>query len=183
MSKVLANSKSQFSKYVVCRKCFTLYDLNDCFLIVEGRQQSKLCNHMCFPNHRLAYMRKKCKEPLLKDVGEEGASKFVPFKTYCYKSLKSSLETFVNREDFEDKCERWRSRQTQQNILHDVYDANIWKDCNGRNFFFTVEGNYGLMLNVDWFQPFKHTSYSVGDIYLSVLNLPREERFKREKLC
>lgn len=105
------------------------------FLIVEGRQQSKLCNHMCFPNHRLAYMRKKCKEPLLKDVGEEGASKVVPFKTYCYKSLKSSLETFVNREDFEDKCERWRSRQTQQNILHDVYDANIWKDCNGRNFF------------------------------------------------
>lgn len=135
MSKVLANSKSQFSKYVVCRKCFTLYDLNDCFLIVEGRQQSKLCNHMCFPNHRLAYMRKKCKEPLLKDVGEDVASKFVPFKTYCYKSLKSSLETFVNREDFEDKCERWRSRQTQQNILHDVYDANIWKDCNGRNFF------------------------------------------------
>lgn len=183
MSKVLANSKSQFSKYVVCRKCFTLYDLNDCFLSVEGRQQSKLCNHMCFPNHRLAYMRKTCKEPLLKDVGETGASKFVPFKTYCYKSLKSSLETFVNREDFEDKCERWRSRQTQQNILHDVYDGNIWKDFNGRKYnFFTEEGNYGLMLNVDWFQPFKHTNYSVGAIYLSVLNLPREERFKRENI-
>lgn len=38
------------------------------------------------------------------------------------------------------------------------------------------------MLNVDWFQPFKHTNYSVGAIYLSVLNLPREERFKRENI-
>lgn len=38
--------------------------------------------------------------------------------------------------------------------------------------------NYGLMLNVDWFQPYKHVSDSIGAIYLSVMNLSREERFK-----
>ena len=34
------------------------------------------------------------------------------------------------------------------------------------------------MLNVDWMQPFKHTIYSVGVIYLTLMNLPRSERFK-----
>lgn len=35
------------------------------------------------------------------------------------------------------------------------------------------------MLNRDWFQPYKHTVSSVGAIYLTVMNLPREMRFKR----
>ena len=38
------------------------------------------------------------------------------------------------------------------------------------------------MLNLDWFQPFKHTSDSLGAIYLTILNLPREERYKRENI-
>ena len=41
--------------------------------------------------------------------------------------------------------------------------------------------NYGLMLNIDWFQPFKHlSSFSVGAIYLVILNLHRHLAFKRE---
>lgn len=35
------------------------------------------------------------------------------------------------------------------------------------------------MLNIDWFQPYKHTNSSVGAIYLTVMNLPRVIRFKR----
>ena len=38
------------------------------------------------------------------------------------------------------------------------------------------------MLNVDWIQPFEHTTYSVGVIYLVLMNLPRHERFKRENV-
>ena len=37
-----------------------------------------------------------------------------------------------------------------------------------------------LQLNVDWFQPFKHTVSSVGAIYVSILNLPRHLRYKVE---
>lgn len=33
------------------------------------------------------------------------------------------------------------------------------------------------MLNIDWFQPFKYTNYSVGAIYMTILNLPRHLRF------
>ena len=39
------------------------------------------------------------------------------------------------------------------------------------------------MLNVDWFQPFKHlSSFSVGGIYLAILNLLRTKRFKRKNV-
>ena len=51
-----------------------------------------------------------------------------------------------------------------------------------KNNILRSERCYGVMLNVDWFQPFKHTSYLVGAIYLAILNLPREERYKRENI-
>jgi hypothetical protein len=35
-----------------------------------------------------------------------------------------------------------------------------------------------LCLNVDWFQPFKHTKY--GAVYLAILNLPRSERYSAD---
>ena len=38
-------------------------------------------------------------------------------------------------------------------------------------------------LNLDWFQPFtRRNNISVGAIYLSILNLPREDRFKLENV-
>lgn len=77
----------------------------------------------------------------------------------------------------------WRKRHTQDSMMLYVYDGNICEDFNGRKHdLLTQEGNYALMLNVDWFQPFKHTNYSVSAIYISFLNLPREERFKRENI-
>ena len=38
------------------------------------------------------------------------------------------------------------------------------------------------MLNVDWFQPFENFAYSVGVIYLVILNLPHTTRYKRENI-
>ena len=42
--------------------------------------------------------------------------------------------------------------------------------------------NIALMMNVDWFQPFKHSPYSVGVIYLALMNLPHGERYRRENI-
>ena len=39
-----------------------------------------------------------------------------------------------------------------------------------------------LALNIDWFSPYEQTPYSVGAIYLSVLNLPRSERYKEKNI-
>uniref|UniRef100_A0A1A7YTN3 Transposase domain-containing protein n=1 Tax=Iconisemion striatum TaxID=60296 RepID=A0A1A7YTN3_9TELE len=69
-------------------------------------------------------------------------------------------------------------------FLADVYDGQVWKEhqyINGEPFL-AEPNNFALMLNVDWFQPFKNAPYSVGAIYLVILNLPREERFKEENM-
>ena len=46
--------------------------------------------------------------------------------------------------------------------------------------FLSLPYNFAIALNVDWFQPFKSTSYSCGAMYVSILNLPREERYTVE---
>ena len=38
-------------------------------------------------------------------------------------------------------------------------------------------------MHMDWFQPYKHLTYSVGIIYLSVLNLPRSMRYQLQNIC
>lgn len=38
------------------------------------------------------------------------------------------------------------------------------------------------MLNCDWFQPFAQSRYTVGVIYLVILNLPRAIRFRSENI-
>ncbi|GBC53031.2 hypothetical protein GLOIN_2v1775288 [Rhizophagus irregularis DAOM 181602=DAOM 197198] len=38
------------------------------------------------------------------------------------------------------------------------------------------------MINLDWFQPYDGTFYSIGVIYAAVCNLPHDIRFKRENL-
>lgn len=52
---------------------------------------------------------------------------------------------------------------------------------NGEDF---LKSRYtlGLLINVDWFQPYKHVSYSVGAIYISILNFPRQMRNRRENI-
>ena len=65
-----------------------------------------------------------------------------------------------------------------------MYDGRVWKEFltyKGRPFL-TNKHNMVIMLNCDWFQPFEHTNYSVGVLYLVILNLPRVIRFKPENV-
>lgn len=48
--------------------------------------------------------------------------------------------------------------------------------------YLAASRNYAIMRNVDWFQPFKHSVYSVGVFYMVLMNLPRAERFKPENV-
>ena len=52
---------------------------------------------------------------------------------------------------------------------------------NGQPFL-SQPHNLALMLNCDWFQPYKHTQYSVGVLYLTILNLLHSIRFKPENV-
>ena len=69
-------------------------------------------------------------------------------------------------------------------MLEDIYDGKRWKDFQylNRPPCLAARYVYAVMLNVDWFQPFKHTNSSVGAMYLTFMDLPYQERFKRENL-
>ena len=51
----------------------------------------------------------------------------------------------------------------------------------GRTEFFSNMYSLGLLLNVDWFNPFKHVEYSVGSMYLAI-NFPRQLRYRKENM-
>lgn len=107
---------------------------------------------------------------------------------YPYVSLVESLQAFLARPGFMEACRVATESSTSNTaaLYCDVYDGQVWQE------FITVDDtpflgelsperlNLALQLNVDWFQPFKHTVFSVGAIYVSILNLPRHLRYKVE---
>ena len=88
------------------------------------------------------------------------------------------------RKDLIDLCEHWRSLKHVPDVFEDIYDGRVWHDFQtvyGRDFL-KQPNCFALMMNVDWFQPFKHTQYSVGAMYMVLLNLPRTERFRPQNV-
>ena len=169
-------------KYVVCRKCEKLYRYKDC---ISGNS-SKTCTYRKFPNHPHRMRRLECGTLLLKTVElSTGKKVLYPFLTYCYLGLKCGLQQFLSRPDFVHLSEKWRSAQTCSNALVDVYDGKMWSDfqmIDGQPFLLEPL-SFGMMINIDWFLPFKHVkNYHVGAIYMVFMNLPRHIRFRRENV-
>ena len=82
------------------------------------------------------------------------------------------------------KGEMWSRRDVPDGFLADIFDGRVWKEWQyvGGSPYLPAPRNYAFMLNVDWFQPFKHSLYSVGALYMVLMNLPRTERFKSENM-
>ena len=115
---------------------------------------------------------------------KSGQTRLYPFKVYCYQSVRDTLRHVLQRPGFALKCELWRERDVPHGFLADVLDGRVWKEwqyVNGKAFL-AVSRNYAFMFNVDWFQPFKHSLYSVSALYMVLMNLPRSERFKLENV-
>lgn len=130
-------------------------------------------------------MREACGCLLVKTVElASGKRIFYPYLIYCYLSIKSSLQAMFNRPEFHTLCEEWRSRHVQGSTYSDVYDGNIWKNFinySGKPFL-SEPHNLAFTMNMDFFQPYKHINYSVGAIYLTIMNLPRTVRYNQENV-
>ena len=136
---------------------------------------------IAFPRHPHQQRRFPCGARLLSEVKlKSGKSKYYPRKYYCYKTISESLASLCKRKGFLPACETWRLRDIPEGMLCDIYDGQVWKDFQYVNEepFLAVPHNLALMLNIDWFRPFKHTPYSVGAVYIT--NLCRAMRFKKE---
>jgi len=94
------------------------------------------------------------------------------------------VQQLYNKKGFERSCREWANRPINNRKLSDIYDGRIWKEfkdpCDDQLFFRhdVSDSHLGIMLNLDWFQPFDNSQYSVGVIYGVICNLPRSERFK-----
>ena len=176
--------RDNFIKFGVCPKCSSLYKLERCTRRVGGQIVSSNCTHVPFKKGR----KSECGTPLAKKVVlGSGKVCFYPHKLYCFNSVINQVEGLLKRPGVPEMCEQWREHQVNDNIVADVYDGSIhvWRDFlkyNG-NDFLNAPRNLAFAINVDWFQPFKRRNdRSVGVIYLVLLNLPREERFKWENI-
>ena len=182
--KYLGFSNDVFDKYVICEKCGSLYTFNECLASATNDFQQKHCNHIAYRHHPRQSCRNPCAIKLMKEIALKGKIKYYPRKTYCYYPLKCSLLNILQRKGYLRLCEHWRTREMADGVLADIYDGHIWKE------FMTYRGrpvlwqsfNLALMLNCDWFQPFEHSYYSVGILYLVILNLPRSMCFKPENI-
>ena len=184
LQRIIGVNRSQFIQYVICPKCHSVYNLDSCIITEGNRKESKCCQHISFPNHPQLAHRSECSKPLMKTVRGKSQINLRPFKFFCYRSLKRALQDMLLCSKFIDMCEKWRCRNIPHGILADIYDGRVWKEfmvVNGTPFL-SEKFNFALSLNVDWFQPFKHVSNSIGVIYLSILNLPRTERYKPENI-
>ena len=173
--------------FVVCRKCHHLYKFDDCIdkLSTTGEKVSKLCSFIRFPNHTQERFRVECSQVLLKTVNVTSGRRFLyPFKVFPYKTLSSSLKDMLMRPRFYNLCQHWKERCIDSGMYDDIYDGKLWQGFqvyDGKPFLSGPCG-LGLALNIDWFQPYTHVTSSVGVIFLSIMNLPRSVRFKRENI-
>lgn len=173
----LRTEVGSFVQYVACPNCYEVYEYKDCIKRCGTKDTSEKCSRMIG--------RRPCGTLLLKSIKlATGRLSLRPFKTYCYMPIKNSLQELLNRPGFQDACERWRTRKVTEGVMSDIYDGKIWKDYQEYKGepFLSLPFTYGLMLNVDWFKPYKHLEYSVGAIYLTIMNLPRQVRFKQENV-
>ena len=87
------------------------------------------------------------------------------------------------REGFIELCQhrREQSKVIPTNWMDDIYDGKVWKELLETGFF-TSSYNLAVQLNVDWFQPYSHVRDSVGVLYLSIANLPRNLRYLQENV-
>ena len=185
LHRLIALEINDFSKYVVCPSCNSIYEYSDCVEVKRnGEKISKRCQHVHYPNHSQKSRRKECEAILLKKVKKKNGHVLTPIKVYPYKSLQKSIEQLVRRDGFLASCEKWRNRSVPDGYLYDIYDGRIWKRYNSAEglHFLCSPHSWLLTLNVDWFEPFERGVYSVGAIYMCIQNLPRDVRYRSENI-
>ena len=161
----LGNNSDSFTKYASCPKCHSVYVLGSCKIVQPDKSViSRRCCYIKFPNHPHQAYRQPCGTLLMKKLRTSaGTTTLYPCQMFCYNSVINSLRNMLLRPAFIEKCETWRLRKDhiQEGVLGDVYDGNVWKEFLNPNGmpFLSVPFNFALTLNIDWFQPFKHTNH------------------------
>lgn len=162
--KISSNDCFKNDLYVVCprEKCNALY--------VSGQEKCsrKFFGRVCGAS--LGFERQLSFEK----------QKWTPFKIFQFMPPSAWLKKMFASSEF---CKLLDSASTTTSepsaVIDDLSRGRIWNKFT-KDGFFDSKYNVGLMMNVDWFTPFKRSEYKVGVILFTVLNLPREDRYKKK---
>ncbi|PKK59187.1 hypothetical protein RhiirC2_821477 [Rhizophagus irregularis] len=158
--------------YAVCPKCNNLYKIGE--ILGQNEQVTEAspglkCSRVEFSKHLMKKYREVCGEELLKNVPVNNSYIKRPRIVFPMPDLKTQIFTMYQRPNFEQNLAKWANRHVNGDILADIYDGEVWKTFKSDDtLFFTPEladSNLGIMINLDWFQSFDRTIYSMGVIY------------------
>ncbi|PKC07317.1 hypothetical protein RhiirA5_389857 [Rhizophagus irregularis] len=147
------------------------------------------CDHVEFLNYTLRNQREPCETELLKRVPVVNGYIWKPKMIYPLPCLKTQLSIMYQRPGFDELLKKW-TNQDVTGLMSDIYDGEIWKnfpsqlDAPESKFFTagTADSHLGIMINLDWFQPFESSIYSCRMIYGVICNLSCDIRFKKENM-
>jgi Transposase family tnp2 len=171
----------------VCNNCHKLHNTTNVITYQEeGEVAIMNCLNEEFPNNPIPSHRSQCNNPLSVLKRNKGKTIAVPRMLYPKPSIRQQLSMLYQRPGFEEMLKLAASQRAESNTYSDIYDGKVWKTFpfDGSIFFTkeTATTHLGILLNLDWFQPFEYTQHSTGAIYASVCNLPRSERNKPENI-
>lgn len=156
--KFIGHSSDTFLKYVSCPHCHSIYELK--ILLPDKSVCSRKCSYVRFTNHPHAIRRSPCNAQLMKNVrASADTTSLYPCQLYCYHSVIDSFKDMMKVPGFVNKCEIWRARKKEEEVLADIYDGRVLDDFQNPDGkpFLLLPYNFALSLNVDWFWP---TQYS-----------------------
>lgn len=170
-----------YTEYVCCEDCYACYhpvkfqaDPNLTGKKSRANENSKRDNARC-----------KCGCVLFEKHMLKKGHWWKPKKRYFYQSVIDRLSQMMKRgPEFVEMLDHWRHIDPDpSDYLRDFYDGKLWAEWTRDDGVLVELGGIAFILNYDGFNPFGNcVDYSMGTIYLSIANLPREERYRRENV-
>lgn len=169
-------------EYVSCSSCHAIYPMP---IKQQERRNRMHCNFVTKVSTTTGRPLELCGNALY-DTTKTG--KLNPKRTYVYNSMITTLKQFMCREGFMDSLTSWKKRKLQKpGFMFDVTDGDVWNSFRldpaaEKPFVEESDTNLVFSLNADWYQPFSNSVYSVGAVYLTILNLDRKIRNLRSNM-
>ena len=162
--------------FAVCPnpKCSALYNLNEISVDRSGQQKPALCKKKIWG--------KKCSTELsFEKKLSFGRTKMVPYKTFPFLPPSEWIKTFFKQEQFLSLIKNRPEPSSKD--YRDIWDGNILQQFmvdpeDTRRPLLKCKTNLALLLYLDFFNPFQRAVYSCGALYISVVNIPKGQRFK-----
>ena len=171
---------SRFQEYAVCPTCGWIYEGDTC---KRSSDTPFLCTNTQFPNHPQQSRIQQCGTPLTTVSYTTARPRVKLLRTLCYNPIMDQLAHLLRRFDTELDSSPLAGASNYDSLF-DYQDGPVHRSrlamLHSDNHSATK--HLVLNLNIDWFQPYKHVQHSVGAVYASISNLPRQLRYQMENV-